>query len=415
MADEALDRVYLELASQIRRLRPSCRSRALLPPADLVALLQKFSVCRPRDRALVVAEAPEVHCFLALQEIPKGDAVQGIDGLIQAQFQVINFLCDKSVGKEGPPIATCRKSLRTVFFHFNSSEVSGSSTVKLLSECAKEGWWDIAKLIVGRLSTHLTATDLGPTEQKVLGTLRDSLVQYGVCCLGVLLEPLHKLIFLHFSSLMAQGTAPEVGNLPPTIKWYLRLLRKCYNKGVGKGSQPTASAIKKSDIDFLFWPFVIPFSEFRVNFTSKEARDWSSKYALKIKTWRDNLVEQLRSDLNMPKINGTQAVDEEPCYDWLPFAEYALSPDLWIWLHDVLSHSNGSVEDIEIRHKRFLEVICSDLADTFILLISEARSEFPSHHSFDDPEIFSIGNSGSFVERLKGAGFDFQVITRCET
>lgn len=48
--------------------------------------------------------------------------------------------------------------------------------------------------------------------------------------------------------------------------------------------------------------------------------------------------------------------DEEPCYNWLPFADYALSPDLWIWLHDLLLHSNGRVEDIESRHKRFLEV-----------------------------------------------------------
>lgn len=124
-------------------------------------------------------------------------------------------------------------------------------------------------------------------------------------CLGVLLEPLHKLIFLHFSSLMAQGTAPEVGNLPPAIKWYLRFLRKCSSKVVGNGSQSTASTIKKSDIDFLFWPFLIPFSEIRASFTplnqtsSKEVRDWSSRYEMKIKSWRNNLIEQLRSDLKV--------------------------------------------------------------------------------------------------------------------
>jgi len=98
---------------------------------------------------------------------------------------------------------------------------------------------------------------------------------------------------------MAQGTAPEVDNLPPAIKWYLRFLRKCSGKVVGNGSQTTASAIKKSDIDFLFWPFIIPFSEIRATFTSKEARDWSSRHDMKIKTWRDNLIEQLRGDLKV--------------------------------------------------------------------------------------------------------------------
>lgn len=72
--------------------------------------------------------------------------------------------------------------------------------------------------------------------------------------------------------------------------------------------------------------------------------------------------------LQMPKATSLQVVDEELCYNWLPFAEYALSPDLWIWLHDLLLHSKGSVEDIESRHKRFLEVRCYDLADAVILL-----------------------------------------------
>lgn len=48
----AVDRVYQELASEIRLLRPSCRSRALLPPPDLVAFLQRLSICQPRDRVL---------------------------------------------------------------------------------------------------------------------------------------------------------------------------------------------------------------------------------------------------------------------------------------------------------------------------------------------------------------------------
>lgn len=61
-------------------------------------------------------------------------------------------------------------------------------------------------------------------------------------------------------------------------------------------------------------------------------------------------------------------MDEEPCYNWLSFAEYALSPDLWIWLHDLLLHSKGSVGDIESRHKLFLEVRCFGHASTFILL-----------------------------------------------
>lgn len=58
----------------------------------------------------------------------------------------------------------------------------------------------------------------------------------------------------------------------------------------------------------------------------------------------------------MPKATGLQSVNEEPCYNWLPFAEYALSSDQWSWLHDLLLHSQGSVKDIESRHKRFLEV-----------------------------------------------------------
>lgn len=98
---------------------------------------------------------------------------------------------------------------------------------------------------------------------------------------------------------MTQGIAPEVDNIPPAIKWYVRLLRKCSGKVVGNVSQTTASAIKKSDLDFLFWPFIIPFSEIRANFTSKEARDWSSRYDMKIKTWRDNLIEQLRTGLKV--------------------------------------------------------------------------------------------------------------------
>lgn len=48
----AVDRVYQELAAEARLLRPSCRSRALLPPSDLIALLQRLSTCRPQDRAL---------------------------------------------------------------------------------------------------------------------------------------------------------------------------------------------------------------------------------------------------------------------------------------------------------------------------------------------------------------------------
>ena len=58
----------------------------------------------------------------------------------------------------------------------------------------------------------------------------------------------------------------------------------------------------------------------------------------------------------MPKATGPQSVDEEPFYNWLPFAEYALSSDQWFWLHDLLLHSQGSVEDIESRHKRLVEV-----------------------------------------------------------
>lgn len=63
-------------------------------------------------------------------------------------------------------------------------------------------------------------------------------------------------------------------------------------------------------------------------------------------------------------------VDGEPsCYSWLPFAEYALSPDHWTWLHDLLSHSKGSVEEIESRHKTFLEVCGFDHAIIIFLPI----------------------------------------------
>lgn len=67
----------------------------------------------------------------------------------------------------------------------------------------------------------------------------------------------------------------------------------------------TASTIKKSDIDFLFWPFITPFSGSRANFiipnqtSSKETRDWSSRHDMKIKSWRDMLAKQLRIDLKV--------------------------------------------------------------------------------------------------------------------
>lgn len=121
----------------------------------------------------------------------------------------------------------------------------------------------------------------------------------------MLLEPLHKMIFLHLSSLMAQGSAPEVDNFPTAIKWYLRLLRRCAGKAVGSESQSAGSIIKKSDIDFLFWPFMIPSVEMRANFilcnqtSSKEAGDWSSRHGMKLKGWRDSLIGQLRIDLGV--------------------------------------------------------------------------------------------------------------------
>ena len=124
-------------------------------------------------------------------------------------------------------------------------------------------------------------------------------------CLVVLLEPLHKMVFLHLSSLMAQGSAPEVDNFPPAVKWYLRLLRKCSGKVAGSENKLAASIIKNSDIDFLFWPFIISSVETWANFTlcnqssSKEVRDWSSRHGIKIKSWRDSLIDQLRSDLRV--------------------------------------------------------------------------------------------------------------------
>jgi hypothetical protein len=46
----------------------------------------------------------------------------------------------------------------------------------LLSQSAKLEHWDIAKLIVACLSQHLNEVALGELQQKVLATLRDSLV-----------------------------------------------------------------------------------------------------------------------------------------------------------------------------------------------------------------------------------------------
>jgi len=86
--------------------------------------------------------------------------------------------------------------------------------------------------------------------------------------------------------------------------------------------------------------------------------------------------------LQMPKARDHLAVDEEPCYNWLPFAEYALSPDLWIWLHDLLLHSKGSVGDIESRHKQLHEVRRFDHAGTFILLTKHGLN-FSSHKILD--------------------------------
>lgn len=115
----ALDRVYQELAPDIRFLSPSCRSRALLLHADLAAFLQRLSACRPEDRVLVVVEAPELHCFLALQDLSRG---QGENGLSRVQLQVVEALCKKSFGSQAPPIAGCRKALRAILLHYDSDE-----------------------------------------------------------------------------------------------------------------------------------------------------------------------------------------------------------------------------------------------------------------------------------------------------
>ena len=140
---------------------------------------------------------------------------------------------------------------------------------------------------------------------------------YNFSCLAVLLEPLHKIVFLHLSSLMARGSAPEADNFPPAIKWYLRLLRKCAGKVAGSESQSIASIITKADISFLFWPFMVSSTEMRANFTlcnrtsSKEARDWISRHGMKIKSWRDSLIEQLRRDLRVRRsifLSGTMSL-----------------------------------------------------------------------------------------------------------
>nr|XP_024365719.1 uncharacterized protein LOC112277514 isoform X2 [Physcomitrium patens] len=174
------------------------------------------------------------------------------------------------------------------------------------------------------------------------------------------------MIFVHLSSLMAQGIPPEVETLPPAIKWYMRLLRKCAGKVVGNESQSTASLIKKLDIAFLFWPFVISFDEIEDRFALsnqipfRKMSIWSSRYYSEIKRWRDKLIDLLCNDLSVTIASSLQVDGEPSCYSWLPFAEYALSPDHWTWLHDLLSHSKGSVEEIESRHKTFLETSTTD-------------------------------------------------------
>lgn len=113
------------------------------------------------------------------------------------------------------------------------------------------------------------------------------------------------MIFVHLSSLMAQGIPPEVETLPPAIKWYMRLLRKCAGKVVGNESQSTASLIKKLDIAFLFWPFVISFDEIEDRFALsnqipfRKMSIWSSRYYSEIKRWRDKLIDLLCNDLRV--------------------------------------------------------------------------------------------------------------------
>ena len=58
-----------------------------------------------------------------------GNAGQRTVGLGQTQFQVIEVLCEKSLGREAPPIVSCMKALRTIFLHYESNELVDTLSV----------------------------------------------------------------------------------------------------------------------------------------------------------------------------------------------------------------------------------------------------------------------------------------------
>lgn len=53
----------------------------------------------------------------------KCTADQETSALGQTQLQVIEVLCEKSLGTKVPPVAGCTKALRTIFLHYESNDL----------------------------------------------------------------------------------------------------------------------------------------------------------------------------------------------------------------------------------------------------------------------------------------------------
>jgi hypothetical protein len=180
------------------------------------------------------------------------------------------------------------------------------------------------------LLQHLNEVALGELQQKVLATLRDSLVLLRICSLQVLLEPLHKLVFLQLCAWMLEGSPPTDTALPPPIKWYLRFLHKCFVKSRGEGSPNPCSQITSKDLQFLFWPFLstsgdhesstlMKISDSHGNGTPLHSNNahvqqdeelqqenltgetsWCLQYGVEFAKWRDKLCTHLCTDLKVP-------------------------------------------------------------------------------------------------------------------
>jgi hypothetical protein len=119
-------------------LQLSCQSRALLPLTDV---LQSLSILASSSSCILAAvkKAPSLHCFVALQDITfasPGEGVAQLQELEEVQLRVVEALCTKEHGQQAV-IVSCRRALRTILYHYNTTRVECSDAKKetLFSDC----------------------------------------------------------------------------------------------------------------------------------------------------------------------------------------------------------------------------------------------------------------------------------------